>query len=174
MPADIVVKKLFLLFGLYLTDPLRHLDKGVGDSRRHHKPYGGGHHDTDYRETGVFRLFGANPDLGGGGGVNVEERAFTEDPVAEEEEAGVMAPGSAEDRESEAGEATAAESGAMEEAEAVEEDARVFTGEEAAEGPPAGEEESGKEPPAEPEEEEMIFGGKKDTAFSYRRAELKT
>ena len=54
MIADIVVKKLFLLFGLYLTDPLRHLDKGVGDSRCHHKPYGGGHHDTDYRETGVF------------------------------------------------------------------------------------------------------------------------
>ena len=88
----------------------------------------------------------------------MEERAFTGDPVAEEEEAGVMAPGSAEGRESEAGEATAAESGAMEEAE----------------GLAAGEEESGKEPPAEPEEEEMIFGGNKDTAFSYRRAELKT
>ena len=37
-----------------------------------------------------------------------------------------------------------------------------------------GEEEAGKEPPAEAEEEEMIFDGKKDTAFSYRREELKT
>ena len=94
----------------------------------------------------------------------MEEGAFREDPAAEEEEAGVMAAGMEERR----------ESGAMEEAEAVEEDARVFTGEEAAEGPPAGEEESGKGPVEEAEVEEMIFGGNKDTAFSYRQPALKT